>query len=248
MTSYDVVKWNTIGSCTIYAHFCTKPLPKPITCNLLHEHLALQWRHNRLDSVSNHRASRLFTQQFIRAQIKETLKAPRHWPLCGEFTVTGEFPAQRARSAENVSIWWRLHATSVSVDLLFLTVKIQTSGVYPKHDLFSCEQVDPITAKQLDPHLCSTAVACIFLQLGCFTLLARLAKKFSSNHIFVDIDIFTNIVVLFVFEIRRLRTTNEHIQLIDLLISHVILHVRHLIFEIATSRKHIPGSRHLYLA
>ena len=31
-------------------------------------------------------ASQLFTQPFIRAQIKESIKAPRHWPLCGEFT------------------------------------------------------------------------------------------------------------------------------------------------------------------
>ena len=29
---------------------------------------------------------RLFTQRFIRAQIKENIKAPRHWPLYGEFT------------------------------------------------------------------------------------------------------------------------------------------------------------------
>ena len=27
--------------------------------------------------------------------------------LCGKFTGTGEFPAQRASNAENVSIWWR---------------------------------------------------------------------------------------------------------------------------------------------
>ena len=31
-------------------------------------------------------ASRLFTQPLIRAQIIEHIKAPRHWPLCGEFT------------------------------------------------------------------------------------------------------------------------------------------------------------------
>ena len=31
-------------------------------------------------------ASRLFTQPFIRAQIKANIKARRHWPLCGEFT------------------------------------------------------------------------------------------------------------------------------------------------------------------
>ena len=45
------------------------------------------------------------------AQIKENTKAPRHWPLCREFTGTGEFPAQRASYAENVSIWWRHHET-----------------------------------------------------------------------------------------------------------------------------------------
>ena len=39
----------------------------------------------------------------------EKIEAPRHWPLCGEFTGTGEFPTQRASYAENVSIWWRHH-------------------------------------------------------------------------------------------------------------------------------------------
>ena len=42
-------------------------------------------------------------------QIKENIRALRHWPLCGEFTGTGEFPTQRASYAENVSIWWRHH-------------------------------------------------------------------------------------------------------------------------------------------
>ena len=31
-------------------------------------------------------ASRLFTQPFNQTQIKENIKAPRHWPLGGEFT------------------------------------------------------------------------------------------------------------------------------------------------------------------
>ena len=30
--------------------------------------------------------SRVFTQPFIQTQIKENVKAPGHWPLCGEFT------------------------------------------------------------------------------------------------------------------------------------------------------------------
>ena len=45
----------------------------------------------------------------MQTQSKGNIKAPRHWPLCGEFTGTGEFPAQRASYAENVSIWWRHH-------------------------------------------------------------------------------------------------------------------------------------------
>ena len=60
-------------------------------------------------------ASRLFTQLFVQAHIKENIKAPRHWPLCGEFTgFTSEFPAQRASNAENVSIWWRHHVGTES--------------------------------------------------------------------------------------------------------------------------------------
>ena len=47
---------------------------------------ALQWRHNERDGVSKSPAARLFTQPFIQAQIKENKEAPRHWPLCGEFT------------------------------------------------------------------------------------------------------------------------------------------------------------------
>ena len=46
----------------------------------------------------------------IRAQIKTNIKVPRHWPLCGEFTGTGEFPAQMASDAGNISIGWRHHA------------------------------------------------------------------------------------------------------------------------------------------
>ena len=67
--------------------------------------LTSKWPRWRLKSP----ASRLFTQPFIQMQMKENIKAPRHWPLCGEFTGTGEFPAQRASYAEYVSIWWRHH-------------------------------------------------------------------------------------------------------------------------------------------
>ena len=45
---------------------------------------SLQWRHYEHDGVSNHQPHDCWT--FIQAQIKENIKAPRHWPLCGEFT------------------------------------------------------------------------------------------------------------------------------------------------------------------
>ena len=58
--------------------------------------------------VSKSSASRLFTQPFIQAQIKENIKAPRHWPLCGEFTGARWIPSTTS-NAENASIWWRHH-------------------------------------------------------------------------------------------------------------------------------------------
>ena len=68
------------------------------------------WDHY-IDVIMTTMASPITSLTFIQTQIKENIKAPRHWPLCGEFTGTGEFPAQKASNAENVSIWWRHHAS-----------------------------------------------------------------------------------------------------------------------------------------
>ena len=73
----------------------------------------LQWRHNDHDGVSNHQPHGCLLNGLF-GQIKENIKAQRHWPLCGEFTGTGEFPAQRASNAESVSIWWRHHVRFVT--------------------------------------------------------------------------------------------------------------------------------------
>ena len=54
-------------------------------------------------------ASGLYARPFVQVQIKENIKAPRHWLCEGNPPVIGEFPAQRASNAENVSIWWRHH-------------------------------------------------------------------------------------------------------------------------------------------
>ena len=54
-------------------------------------------------------ASPLFTQPFIQAQIKENIKASRHWPLCGELTGDRWIPRTNDQLPGNVSIWWRHH-------------------------------------------------------------------------------------------------------------------------------------------
>ena len=73
--------------------------------------VTLQRRHNERDVVSNHQPHDCLLKRLLKAQIKENIKAPRHWPLWGNSPVTGEFSAQRASNAENVSIWWRHHET-----------------------------------------------------------------------------------------------------------------------------------------
>ena len=72
-----------------------------------------QWFRYRLKSP----ASRLFTQSFIQTQIKKTSKL-RVTGLCaGNSPGTGEFPAQMASNAQNVSIRWRHHGCGRSVGI-----------------------------------------------------------------------------------------------------------------------------------
>ena len=55
--------------------------------NFMYLHLFIKWRHNGRDSVSNHQPHDcLLNCFFFKAQIKDNIKALRHWPLWGEFT------------------------------------------------------------------------------------------------------------------------------------------------------------------
>ena len=62
-----------------------------------------KWARWRLKSP----ASPLFTQTFIQAQIKENIKAPRHFSSGGEFIGHRLIPRTKTNNAGNVSIWWR---------------------------------------------------------------------------------------------------------------------------------------------
>ena len=77
-----------------------KSLPEP---------LSLQWRHNEHDRVSNNQPHHCLLNRLFGRRSKKTSKL-RVTGLCvGNSPMTGEFPAQMASNAENVSIWWRHH-------------------------------------------------------------------------------------------------------------------------------------------
>ena len=68
----------------------------------------LQWRHNGHDSVLNHQPHDWLLNRLFRRRSKKTSKLSYTGLSAGNSPGTGEFPAQRASNAENVSIWWRL--------------------------------------------------------------------------------------------------------------------------------------------
>ena len=73
------------------------------------ESISLRRRHNGHYSVSNHQARDCLLNRLFRRRSKKTSKL-RVTGLCaGNSPRIGEFPAQMASSAENVSTWWRHH-------------------------------------------------------------------------------------------------------------------------------------------
>ena len=73
-----------------------------------HNSYSLRWRHNGRDSVSNHQPHHCLLNRYSDAdQRKHQSSASLAfvWNSPG----IGEFPAQMASCAENVSIWWRHH-------------------------------------------------------------------------------------------------------------------------------------------
>ena len=74
--------------------------------------MALRWRHNGHDGVSNHQPNECLLNRLFRRRSKKPSKL-RVTGLCvGNSSGTGEFPAQMASNAENVPIWWRHHGTN----------------------------------------------------------------------------------------------------------------------------------------
>ena len=87
----------------------------------------LRWRHNERDSVSNHQPHDRLLNRLFRRRSKYTSKL-RVTGLCvGNSPGTGEFPAQMASYAENVSIWWRHHDRRCLLVLGWIIISSHTS-------------------------------------------------------------------------------------------------------------------------
>ena len=90
---------------------------------------------------SNHQPDDCLLNRLFKVQINEKLKAPRDWPLRGNSPVTDEFPAQRASSAENVSIWWRHHPL-INCRVCYWKVtdqRIQSVGSRSRYHIFEID-------------------------------------------------------------------------------------------------------------
>ena len=75
--------------------------------------ISSRWRHNGRDCVSNHQPYNCLLNRLFGRKSKKTSKL-RVTGLCvGNSPRTGEFPAQMASNAENISIWWRHHVCIV---------------------------------------------------------------------------------------------------------------------------------------
>ena len=68
---------------------------------------SLQWRHNELNSVPNHRRLDCLLRRVFRRRWKKTSKLCVTGFCKDNSQVTGEFSAQRTSNAENISIWCR---------------------------------------------------------------------------------------------------------------------------------------------
>ena len=80
---------------------------------------ALRWRHNGRGGVSNHQPHNCSLNRLLRRRSKKTSKL-RVTGLCvGNSQGTGEFPAQMANNAENVSIWWHHHGNALKQNCLW---------------------------------------------------------------------------------------------------------------------------------
>ena len=98
--------------------------------------LQWRWRHNGHDGVWNHQPHDCLLSCSFRIRLKKTSKLHVTGLCAGNSPVTGEFPAQMASNAKNVSIWWRHHASTWHMKFQTSLGWYQVIAVYSRHRVF----------------------------------------------------------------------------------------------------------------
>ena len=106
--------------------------PQSINCRYETRN-ALQRRHNGRYGVSNHWHHDCLLNRLFSRRSKKT-STLRVTGLCsGNSPVTGEFPTQMASNAENVSIWWRHHASNIQNYFFIYKIWHEVASSTAKH-------------------------------------------------------------------------------------------------------------------
>ena len=135
---------------------------------LMWRHYILRWRHNDHDSVSNHQPHGCLLNRLFRRRSKKTSKL-RVTGLCvGNSPGTGEFPAQMASYAENVSIWWRHHD-----DFLMSMVSNRQNGHQWQDTFCKCQIISNLYTGTI---ICMTfSITCLIILHSCPVLRLKMS-------------------------------------------------------------------------
>ena len=84
---------------------------------------------NGCDGVSNHQPHDCFLNRVFRHRSKKTTKLHVTGLCAGKSQEAGEFPAQMASNAENVSIWWRHHESRRVIAIYSMKIESKYSDL-----------------------------------------------------------------------------------------------------------------------
>ena len=141
-----------------------------------------QWRHNGRDSVSNHQPHDCLLKGLFRRRSKKTWKL-RVTGLCaGNLPGTGEFPAQMASNAENVSIWWRHHA------ICWPCCVVQVPCIYRWHQAITWTSVGLLLIRSLGTNFSEIGIKIKSLTFRSMHFKISLAKR---QHFCSDLNVST---------------------------------------------------------
>ena len=129
--AWHQINYSTLVPVIVWRVFATKSLPKPLMAfcprknigNVVCKIAAILVRPQCVNTdiigsacMMGATVSQITSLTIVYSTVYSGEDQRKHWPLCGNSAVTGEFPAQMVSNAENYSFWWR-HLVSFYVSL-----------------------------------------------------------------------------------------------------------------------------------